>query len=409
MRLYRETFLHIRNLSPAFWVVIAATLMNQIGNMAFVFLVLYLTEHLGYTLTQGSFAFVAFSASMLAASLCGGNLIDRLGPGLIMTASLFVNSLALLAFPLVHAYPPILLLCCIWGFGFGLYRPASSTLITHLSAPGLHKITFSVYRLAVNLGMSIGPAIGGYLAYHSFATIFIANGVANLLSSLILLTGLSRTTWLIYRPDTQTTFSLISIKWLKQDRALRLLLIGMIPVGMVFFQYESTMAVFLSRDLHFALSFYGLLFTLNTLIIVLFELPLNVFTLNWPYRITLMLGSLFTTLGFAGFFFATTEWHIIFLTIVWTIGEMILLPAASSYIADIAPAAHRGSYMSLFTTSSNIAMLFGPWTGAIVMGHFGASGLWMACGVWGLLSIVIFNYQPQPTAPLSLREAQGAK
>lgn len=392
---FRESFSHIRRLPAAFWIVVAATLMNQVGNMAFVFLVLYLTQEHGYTLAYASFAFAVFSASMLVSGLCG-SIIDKIGATPIILTTLCINSVVLLLFAWAQQTGAIFFLCIVWGFAFGLFRPASSTLISHLSTPGIHKITFSVYRLAINLGMSLGPAIGGFLAAYSFKLIFIANGIANLLAAIILFIGLAPTVWLKYRPTVQHAGRLFSLKWLKEDKGLRLLVIGMVPVGMVFFQYESTVAVFLSRDLHLPLSFYGLLFTLNTLLIVLFELPLNILTLNWPYRVNFMLGSLLLTAGFAGFYLASTEWHIILLTVIWTVGEMLLFPASSSYIADIAPESQRGSYMAMFSTASNVAMLLGPWSGALVMERWGASGLWLACGAWGLISVVVFYFQPEP-------------
>ncbi len=397
MSLYRETFSHIRSFPPAFWVVIGATLMNQIGNMAFVFLVLYMTQHMRYSLPQASLAFATFCGSMLLTGLLGGGLVDRLGVARMMMGSLLANGIVLILFPLIHHYPAILLMCLVWGFAYGLYRPSSQTLVSHLSAAGLHKITFSVYRLSINLGMSIGPAIGGYLAAHSYAAIFLANGIANLLASTILIAGLARTHWIKYRPALQHKMEFSFIR-LKHDPLLRIFLFGMTPVSMVFFQHESTLAVFLYRDLKFPLAFYGWLFTINTLMIVFFELALNVATMNWPYRTNFILGSLLITIGFAGMLYASQGWHIILLTMIWTLGEMILYPSASSYIADISSPAHRGSYMSLLGTASNMGMLIGPWSGAIVMEYLGATGLWTACGLWGVLSIMIFRYAREPEA-----------
>jgi MFS family permease len=390
-----QTFSHIKSLPSAFWVVIAATLMNQIGNMAMVFLVLYLNQHMGFSLSQASFAFAAFSASMLITGLFSGNLIDRIGAVRIMPASLFLNGIVLLLFPLIHGYATLIFLCLAWGFAFGLYRPASQTFVSELSTTGMHKITFSVFRLVLNLGMSIGPAIGGYLATHSFAAIFLANGFANLLASAILIAGLARSTW--FKPNKNLSYQrVLGIRWLKSDRALRLFVISMVPITMIFFQHESTLAVFLKQDLSLPISFYGLLFTLNTLIIVFCELPLNIATMHWPYRMNFMLGSLFITAGFAGLYVASTAWHVVLLTVIWTVGEMILFPSASSYIADIAPEAHRGSYMSVYASCSNLGMLFGPWGGAIVMEQFGADGLWLACGLWGIISVVMFNSMHEP-------------
>lgn len=395
MSIYREALQHIRTLPNAFWVVICATLMNQIGNMAFVFLMLYLNKHLHFTLTQSSIAIVAFGSSMLMTGLFGGSLVDTIGAARVMAANLFLNGLVLLLFPWVHHFPGIIGMCLLWGLSFGLYRPASQTFVSYLSHAGMHKVTFSVYRLAINLGMSVGPAIGGYLATHSFVAIFIANGVANLLASFILLAGLSRSAWFNHRPAYKPTYEL-SIKWLKHDKTLRIFAMALIPITIIFYQHSSTLAIFLNHDLNLPLTLYGLLFTLNTLMIVFFELPLNVVTLKWPYRLVFILGALFITLGFAGYYFAAQIWEVLLLTVLWTIGEMIIFPAATSYIADIASEERRGSYMSMYSACSSIGLLCGPSVGGIVMEYAGAQGLWLSCGVLGLIAIIIFMYLREP-------------
>lgn len=394
MNMYREIFSHIRTFSSNFWIVIAVTLINQMGNMAFVFLVIYLSKHLGFSLTDASSAFAVFCAATLFGGLFGGGIIDRLGALRILIVVLFVNGLILLAFPLLHDYYSVILICIMWGCSYGLYRPASQTLISYLSMTGLHKITFSVYRLALNLGMSIGPAIGGYLATHSFSSIFFINGVANLFACIILILGLVRSSWFNYRPALQRKME-FTLKWLTQDVALRIFLLGLLPITMVYVQHESTLPIFLNSNLGFSLSFYGLLFTLNTLLIVFLELLLNIAMIKWSYRVSFMLGSLLITIGFSGMYYANQEWHIILLTIIWTVGEMILFPSASSYIAEIAPEERRGSYMSLFSTCSNLGMLFGPLGGAFVMQEFGAGGLWIACGLVGIMSIIMFIFLRQ--------------
>jgi len=395
MAAIRASLHHIKNLSRAFWVVIAASFMNQVGNMAFVFLVLYLAKHLGFTLSQSSFAFVIFSASMLLTGLFAGPYVDRIGAARLMTATILLNGLLLLIFPLLHHFALIALACTLWGLAYGLYRAASQTFIGELSSAGMHKITYSVYRLAVNLGMSIGPAIGGFLAMHSFAAIFIANGMANVLAGIILIIGLRTGSWFKWH-KREAYKPVINLRWLLLDKSLSIFLLGMIPVSMVFYQHEATLPIFLNHHLHLPLSFYGLLFTLNTLIIAVFELPLNVATLHWPYRVNFMVGSLFITMGFAGFAFAHVSWHIVLLTIIWTIGEMILYPSASSFIADLAHQDRRASYMSLFSSCTNLGMMLGPWAGAIVMQHYGPFVLWIVCGVWGLLSLAFFWTTPQP-------------
>jgi MFS family permease len=399
MNVFRETIKHIRQFPNVFWLLIAATLINQIGNMALFFLILYLTQYQAFSLSDAAFLFAILATSMLVTGLLAGTLIDKLGFALILSCSLLLNGIVLIIFPLITTKSLMMLLCVIWGFTYGLYRPASQTFVSHLSRPGMNKITFSVYRLALNLGMSVGPAIGGYLAARSFIYIFMMNGIANLSACLMLIVGLMGTATCSYQSPkpTQKTEQIerkkleFSVTWLKKDAVLTHFILGMVPISMIFFQHESTLAVFLHEDLKFPLSFYGFLFTINTLLIVFFELPLNVATIHWPYRINFMLGSLLISLGFSGLYFANQEWAVILLTILWTLGEMVLYPAANSFIADIAPLENRGSYMALFSTCSNLGLLLGPLTGALIMERFGANILWLACGIWGALSIIIFH------------------
>lgn len=391
---FEQAFQHIRTFTVDFWIVIAATLINQIGNMAMVFLIMYLTQHCHYSLIQASYAFGAYSLSVLLASLFGGSLIDRSNIARLLPLTLFINGLVLLLFPLFDTHWLILLLCLIWGFASGIYRPASQTLMTQLSSKGQYKLTYSIYRLAVNLGMSIGPAIGGYLAAHAYPLIFIANGAANLFAGMILIIGLLHAHWL--KPTNHHRSLELNLKWLRHDRRLAVFVLGMVPVSMVFFQHESTLAVFLHQDLHLPLTFYGFLFTVNTLIIVCFELLLNMATMHWAYRVNFLLGSILITIAFTGLLFATQAWHVLLLTVIWTFGEMIFYPAAGSYIAEIAPEARRGTYMSIYSTCSNIGMLFGPWGGAIIMQHFGSAGLWLACGCWGAMSVIVYCYLREP-------------
>lgn len=395
MTSFRNSLTHIQKLPSAFWVVIAATLTNQVGNMAMVFLVVYLKIHLHFTLPRASFVYASCCAALLVSGSIAGALADRFGPARVMTIALFSNAAVLLCIPFVKHFWLVELTCIVWGAIFGTYKPAAQTFLTHISPHESYKITFSIYRLAWNLGMSIGPAIGGYMASHSFQTIFYFNGGANIFAGIFLVIGLRKFSGIQHAAPEITASRLVSgFKNLKYDKALRILALGLIPICMVFYQNASTLAVFIQEDLKFPLTFYGLLFTVNTLMIVFFELPINIATLTWPARRSMLVGSFFISLGFSGFLLASTEWHVIFLVILFSLGEMILFPTASSYVAENAPIQQRGNYMSVYTTSVNIGLLLGPWAGAMVMHHFTSVGLWITCGIWGLASILIFIYLP---------------
>jgi len=388
MSQFREAYKHIRDFPTPFWVVLAATFINQLGNMAFVYLMVYTSKALGFTLSQAAMTFAMFGASTFLVTLLGGNLIDKIGAARVMVGVLIGNGITLLIIPYFHDFNILLVLCFIWGIFFGLFRPASQTFISFLSAPGMHKLTFSVYRLVLNLGMSVGPVVGGYLAIYSFSLIFITNGIENFIARAILFFGLE-SEW--FKKSLITPSKGISgFKYLKQDKFLRNFTLALIPVTIVFFQHESTLPVFINETLKWPLSFYGWLLTVNTLLIVFCELPLNILTMNWSYRMNFILGSFLTVFAFMMMYFVTLKWQLIMIAVCWTLGEMILLPAASSYIADIAPVPERGTYMSLYNATFNFSLVFAPLGGAFIMQHLGAFNLWLVCGAWGFLSVVMF-------------------
>jgi predicted MFS family arabinose efflux permease len=146
---YRESFLHIRSYPQSFWILISATIMNQIGNMAFVFIILYLSQMLGFSLIQATLAFVVFSLGMIMIGLIGGPLINRMGASNTLIASLLLNGFALLALSIIKNYYFILLICLVWGLAFGMGRPSSQTFVANLSLPGSSKIYFSVLTLSL--------------------------------------------------------------------------------------------------------------------------------------------------------------------------------------------------------------------------------------------------------------------
>lgn len=392
--MFIQTFRDIRYFPTPFWIIIISSIINQVGNMAFVFLMLYLNIYLKFSLMEASIGLAVNSLGIILGGLLGGPLADRFKASRVMIFALLANSLMLFIFFFLQNYSAILIVCVLWGFVFGLYKPATQTLVSFIIPVSLHKIGFSILRLAINLGMSVGPAMGGYLAMHSFSSIFIINAVMNVAAAVILILGFKHITYSSELIQGTKRHIDIGFRWLKKDVVLRLFVFGFIPVSMVFFQHESTLSLFLKNQLHFSLGFYGLLFTINTLIIVFFELPLNIATLHWSARRSLMIGSFFITAGFAGLYFASTQAHVIMLTILWTIGEMVLFPAATAYAAEIAPIENRGSYISLYNTSFNMGIFLGPLLGGLVMSYTSADVLWVVCGIWGLISVVTFSLLP---------------
>jgi MFS family permease len=181
-----------------------------------------------------------------------------------------------------------------------------------------------------------------------------------------------------------------------RDRRLWLYLSAMLPVMVVFFQHSSTMALFMVRDLHLAPSAFGLLFTVNTGLVLAFEIPLTAYTSHWPYRVSLPLGAALVAGGFGSLWMCSGVWSVALTVVVWTFGEMLLLPAAAAYLSDLAPPGRVGEYMGMQSALLSIAMMLAPSIGTVVLEHFGARVLWTGSWMAGGISVALLAVLPGP-------------
>jgi predicted MFS family arabinose efflux permease len=360
------------------WVLATATIVNKAGSMVLAFLVLYLTRSLGFSVGVAGTVLLLYGAGALVAAPISGFFSDRWGPIRIMRGSLLLSGVLLLVFPLAKSLGHVVVLTLALSLTTEAFRPANLTIFGDLVPPKDRKTAFAVNRLAINLGMSVGPAVGGFLATISFRALFLVNGLTSLAAGAILVAA----SFPLHRRHADTRELADAVAPFAhaprgyRDARLAFFLAGVFPIAVVLFQHIASMSVFLVRDLHFSAAAYGLLFTLNCLLIVFLEVPLNIATSHWPHRRTLALGALLFGIGFGGLALAWDMWSVAATVIIWTFGEMFFFPGMAAYLTDIAPPSRRGEYMGLSQMVMGLAFMVGPWGGMLILGRFGGKALW---------------------------------
>ena len=363
--------------------------------MVLPFLTLYLTVDRRLPASTAGLAITIYGISAIVIAPLSGRLSDRLGGLLIMKASLVLSGVVLLVFSFVHSLSGIFAVTAVWAITSEAFRPPSMAIIGELAGSQQRKAAFALTRLAINLGMSIGPVVGGFLAMHSFKLLFYVDGATSLLAGALI----AILPWRQLNPQSlekdavqKTNDDIIPHRRYSdvlRNRLFIYFLLAMIPIELVFFQPLAAMPLFLVRDLHMTEAGFGALLAINTVIIILVEVPLNAAMADWTHRYAISLGALLVGTGFGALIFVNSVFAAGATVVIWTFGEMILLPASSAFVSDIAPSKQAGAYMGLYTMGFSVAVAIGPWLGTQILEHYGSDAVWIGTFVCGCLTAAI--------------------
>jgi MFS family permease len=368
------------------WLLALATLVNRAGTMVLPFLALYLTRELRFSAGQAGAALAVYGVVSLIISPIAGRFADRFGHQRILVSSLILGGLGFWALPWLRTLPSVMAGMAVLSAVSESMRPATLALVGDLAPVPLRRQAFALNRLAINLGMSVGPAAGGLLAAHSFRTLFWVDGATSVAAGLLLRAyPLRPREHLEAAAAAPVRFSAIG------DPRLRYVILCVLPVVLVFFQHGAAMSVWMVEGLGFSTRDYGFLFTVNTLLIVLLEVRLNGLTSHWPPGRALAVGAALVAAGFGALAFSTPYWAIVITVVVWTFGEMILFPANAAYVSELAPRNRRGEYMGFYSMTFGLGFALGPWIGLATYQSLGPTALWMGCLGAGLLSSVLLG------------------
>jgi len=376
------------------WLLALATLVNRAGTMVIPFLALHFTRNLGFSAAQAGIALAVYGIVSLLTSPFAGRLADLVGAQRILTVSLVLGGLGFWALPLLRTMPQVLTGMVVLSAVSEAMRPATLALVSDLAPPELRRQAFALNRLAINLGMSVGPALGGFLAGRSFQTLFWVDGATSIAAALLLLLFPLRLASAEAHGGEGPSLGAIG------DRRLLYVILAMLPVIVVFFQHEGAMPVWMVADLGLSTSRYGLLFTLNTVLIVFLEVRLNSATSHWSSARALAIGSALCTVGFGALAVLTSYWGIVATVVIWTFGEMILFPSTAAYISELAPPGRRGEYMGFYSMTFGIGFTVGPWAGLTLLEAAGGRWVWLACfAVGGVSTLLLARVRPEGPAP----------
>jgi MFS family permease len=359
------------------------------GMMVLPFIALYSTKELDVSTGTAGLVLAFYGTGAFISAPFVGKLSDKLGSLNLMKISLFASGIFLILFSFITNFITFLILSFIWAVINEAFRPASMSFISNEISSDRRKTAFALYRLAINLGMSIGPVIGGLLSTINFSLLFYVDGLTSIAAGVFMIYSPWQT---FHEPeelnDKQTLVTSEKGSVFKNSKFIFFLL-ATVPVQFVFFQHIGAMPLFIVNELGFSTSTFGLLVAVNTILIILIEVPLNDAMGKWSNLNALSLGALLYGIGFGMMAVMTELTPLIISIVVWTFGEMIFLPSGGVFVAEISPEKRRGEYMGYYQMTFSFSFMIGPWLGAEVLDSLGSFILWTGCLVLGAISAVM--------------------
>ena len=381
----------LKGLPHDMWALFFTSLINRSGTMVIPFLALYLTKKIGVSPAEAGMALLVYGAAAFIAAPLTGKLSDKLGALKVMKFALFGSGIIFFLYSFITDYYWILVASFVLAAVNEAFRPANLSLITEIVTPPQRRMAFALNRLAINAGMSIGPVIGGFLTLIDYHYLFYANAVASIAAGIYF----SSIKWssLAGSEKEKTTKKVSKVKFsILSDKTFLFFLFAVVPANLVFFQHIGALPLYIVNDLGYTTAAFGLLGSINTLLIIIAEVPLNNWMNDTPYRKSLIIGALLAGIGFGGFAISTTVIPLVLSIVVFTFGEMIFFPITAAYTSEIAPADRRGEYMGYYQMTFSFAFSAGPWLGTVVYENYGSVILWSGAFVFGLITAVLMFF-----------------
>ncbi len=369
-----------------------ARLIMSFGySVAFPFLSIYLYEVRNLSMSLiGSILGISTIFGVIGRIL-GGLLSDYFGSKNVLVLSFFIRSFIFLSLSIVIAFNldyrlfiPILILNSLF---FSINMSNLDTIVAQLSKEEDRNLAYSINRVGVNLGWSLGPAIGGVIAVKSFSLLFFISFLATIFSAIMLQLTI---------PNTNKTLKFFEFPIRDILNNKQFLLFSLFSIGffITMSQLISTLSVYATNFVKITKNELGILYAINGLLVVFLQIPISNYVEKIDEKRALIIGTFFYFIGYLSIGFANNFYHLLISIIIITIAEMFVVPSAQTMASILSDKNKLGSFIGFFGLFQGLGWAIGPIIGGLAMDIFKSNHIlmWLSISSFSLISSISFLY-----------------
>ena len=390
--LYTNSF---KGLSKESWMLALVMLINRAGSMVLPFLGVYMTDHLKFSIENTGIVLSFFGIGSVIGSWLGGFITDRIGEYRVQYLSLLLSVPLFCMIPLFKTEIGVATIILLQSIVSDSFRPANSVAITKYAKPENITRAFSLNRMAMNLGFSIGPALGGILSAISYEFLFFSNAFTALVAGILYIVFFRKRN-ILAKLKARKVQEAIEIK--KENSPYRdgkflVYCFFCMLFSICFFQLFSTLTIFYKDTAHISQQSIGYILGYSGFLVVLLEMGLvQVAEKYFSLAVTMLLGTFICGFAYAMLGFDYSIVTLVISMSLLCVGEIWALPFMSTITALRSGKNNKGAYMGLNGISFSIAFIVTPTLGTFIAERFGFTMLWIGTGVLATIIAIAFYY-----------------
>lgn len=394
---YKTSF---AGLSKETWLLSIVILVNRCGYMAVPFMGLYVTQALHRPARDAGIIISLFGLGSILGAAAGGKLTDVFGFRPVQIFSSLIGGAFFLVFSQVSHFTTLCILAVVISFFYDAFRPANFTAIAAYAAPGKETRSYSLNRLATNVGWAVGVSMGGIIASYNYQLLFIVDGVVSIIVGIAIFMFLPKVKG--YRKAVKEKMKTVVVRKPWQDSLFVKFILLTTVFATCFFLMFRVVPVFFKEVWHLDEALIGLILGVNGVIIALFEMiMISKIENKRAASFYIVIGVLIVGLSFAVLMLPKFLPVVVALLSVtcFTFGEMFSIPFINTFVIKRSNEFNRGQYAAGYTVGWSIAQVVGPTCGFYLAEMFGYTPLWIGITVLLLLCAYGFsalNYEDTP-------------
>ncbi|MDM1406200.1 MFS transporter [Myroides sp. DF42-4-2] len=389
-----------RGLSSASWMLAIVMLINRAGSMVFPFLGVYMSKELHFKDEQTGYVLACYGIGSMIGSTIGGWITDKIGNYKLQYLSLLGSIPMFILLPHFTSVVSLAIMILVQSTVSEMFRPANSVAITKYARPENITRAFSLNRMAVNLGFSIGPAMGGMLAAISYSLLFYINAGAAFFAAVVFIYFFkgrkeNPKPTVSVEDDKDITLGTSGTKRQSPYKDGLFLFYSFFCTlySIAFLQLFSTLPIFYEKvgglnefQIGLVLGYSGLLIFLTEMLLV------HLAERHLTTQKTIFYGALVAPFAFLIFLLDYSIVSIVLSITLLSVSEMLIFPYTSTVTAMRADDNSKGSYMGVNGLTFAVGFIISPVLGTKLVSYFSYDVLWIVMGSIFLIAAFGLNY-----------------